>query len=61
MPLLTLIITLAVIGAVLWLITTYIPMEPTIRKVLVAVVVIAVVLWLLKAFGLLSSLNAVTV
>lgn len=61
MPLIELIVVLAVVGVILWLATTYIPMDPTIRKILVAVVVIAVVLWLLRAFGLLSSLSAVTV
>ena len=61
MPLISLIIVLAVVGVLLWLVTTYIPMDPTIRKILVAVVVIAVVLWLLKVFGLLSGLGAITV
>lgn len=61
MPLIELIIILAVVGVILWLVTTYIPMDPTIRKILVAVVVIATVLWLLKAFGLLSSISSVTV
>lgn len=61
MPIIELIIILAVVGVILWLVTTYIPMDPTIRKILVAVVVIAVVLWLLKAFGLLDSISSVTV
>lgn len=60
MTLINLIIVLAVVGVLLWLVTTYIPMDPTIRKIMVAVVVIAVVLWLLKAFGLLSG-TAITV
>ena len=61
MPLIELVVILAIVGVILWLVTTYIPMDPTIRKILVAVVVIAVVLWLLKALGILGSLNAVTV
>lgn len=61
MPILELIIILAVVGVILWLATTYVPMDPAIRKILVAVVVIAVVLWLLKVFGLLSSISTVTV
>ena len=47
-------ITLIVIGVLLWLAQTYIPMDPTIRKILIAVVVIMTVLWLLRAFGLLN-------
>lgn len=61
MPLVTLIVVLVVIGVLLWLVNTYIPMDPTMKKIVNIVVVIAVVLWLLKAFGLLAGLSAVTV
>ena len=61
MPLVTLIVVLIVIGVLLWLVNTYIPMDPTMKKIVNIVVVIAVVLWLLKVFGLLSGLGAVTV
>jgi len=56
MPLLQVVIILVVVGVLLWLVNSYIPMQATIKKILNAVVVIAVVLWLLKAFGLLDSL-----
>jgi 1-acyl-sn-glycerol-3-phosphate acyltransferase len=56
MPLLQVVISLVVIGVLLWLVNSYIPMQATIKKILNAVVVIAVILWLLKAFGLLDSL-----
>ena len=59
MTLVHLVVILLVIGVLLWLVTTYVPIEPTIKRILVAVVVIAVVLWLLQAFGVLGSLNAV--
>lgn len=52
MPLIQLIIIIAVVGVLLWLVTTYIPMEANIKRILVAVVVIALVLWLLNVFGL---------
>ena len=57
MPLLQVVIILIVIGVLLWLINTYIPMQATIKKILNAVVVIAVVLWLLNVFGLFQSLS----
>lgn len=57
MPLLTLILVLVAIGVILWLVNTYIPMDPTIRKIINVVVVIAVVLWLLSAFGVLGELS----
>jgi len=50
------ILVLVVVGVLLWLINTYIPMQGTIKGILNAVVVIAVVLWLLQVFGLLSGL-----
>jgi hypothetical protein len=59
MPLLSIIIALIVTGVLLWLVNTYIPMDRKIKNILNIVVVIAIVLWLLRAFGLLSSLKAV--
>lgn len=57
MPILTIIIVLIVVGVLLWLINTYIPMQRSIKSILNAVVVIVVVIWLLKVFGLLSGLQ----
>jgi hypothetical protein len=53
MDLIQLVVLLIVIGVLLWLVNSYIPMDATIKQILNAVVVIAVVLWLLTAFGLL--------
>jgi hypothetical protein len=61
MSLVSLILVLIVVGVVLWLINTYIPMDSKIKSILNAVVVIAVVLWLLKVFGLLDSLTNIHV
>ena len=64
MPLLNVVLTLIVVGVVLWLINTYIPMQATIKKILNVVVVIVVILWLLYGFGVLSdsgSINMPTV
>jgi len=55
MPLLNVVLTLIVVGVLLWLINTYIPMQSTIKKILNVVVVIVVVLWLLYGFGVISS------
>jgi hypothetical protein len=57
MPILTVIIVLIVAGIILYLVNNYIPMQKTIKSILNIVVVIAVVLWLLKVFGVLSSLQ----
>jgi hypothetical protein len=59
MPLITVLIVLVVVGVLLWLVNSYIPMDGKIKKVLNIVVIIAVVLWLLKVFGLLASLGSI--
>ena len=61
MPLLTIVIVIAVAGVILWLVNSYIPMQRTIKNILNAVVVIILVIWLLKVFGILSSLQNVTI
>ena len=61
MPILTIIIVIMVVGVILWLINSYIPMQSTIKSILNAVVVIILVIWLLKVFGVLGSLQNLTV
>lgn len=61
MSLLTVIIVLVVVGVLLWLVNTYIPMDGKIKSILNVVVVIAVVIWLLQAFGLLDSLGSIRI
>jgi len=61
MPLITLIITLVVVGLILWLVNNYIPMDGKIKRILNVVVVIAVILWLLSVFGLIPSLTGMRV
>jgi hypothetical protein len=57
MSLLTVLLVLVVVGVILWLVNNYIPMQRTIKNILNAVVVIIVVVWLLKVFGVLSSIQ----
>lgn len=61
MPLISVIITLIIVGIILWLINTYLPMDGKIKSILNGVVVIAVVLWLLQAFGVISALSSIRV
>jgi hypothetical protein len=61
MPLLTILIVLLVVGVLLWLVNTYLPMDRKIKNILNAVVVIVLVIWLLKVFGLLDSLKSLHV
>jgi hypothetical protein len=57
MPIINLLVVLIVVGVLLWLVNSYIPMAGSIKRILNIVVVIAVVLWLLRAFGILNSLS----
>lgn len=61
MPLLQILVVLVVVGVLLWLVNSFIPMQGTIRSILNAVVVIAVVLWLLNIFGLFHSFSHIHV
>lgn len=61
MPLIHLIITLIVVGVILWLINSYIPMQATIKKILNVVVVIVVILWLLSVFGVIGPLSGLRI
>ena len=61
MPLLQVLLTLVVVGVLLWLVNSFVPMQGTIKSILNAIVVIAVVVWLLNAFGLIHNLSKIRV
>ena len=50
MPLISVVILLIIVGVLLWLANTYIPMDPKIKTIMNVVVVIVVVLWVLSLF-----------
>lgn len=57
MDLVTVVITLIVVGVLLYAINRYIPMDSKIKQILNIVVVIVVVIWLLQGFGVIGSLR----
>ena len=61
MPLIQVLIVLIVVGVLLWLINTFVPMAGSIKSILNAVVVICVVVWLLNVFGLMGSIYHIRV
>ena len=61
MPLINLVIVLVVVGVLLWVINSYIPMQANIKKILNVVVVIAVIIWLLNAFGIIGNISAIRI
>jgi hypothetical protein len=56
MPLISVILYLIIVGVLLWMVNTFIPMAASIKTILNAVVVIAVCLWVLNVFGITASL-----
>jgi hypothetical protein len=61
MSLISLVITLIVVGVLLWLVNTYIPMDGKIKKILNVVVVVVVILWLLSVFGVIGHAGNIQV
>jgi hypothetical protein len=57
MPLVQVLIALVVVGVLLWLVNSFIPMAGSIKSILNAVVVIVVVVWLLNTFGLMHYIT----
>ncbi len=60
MPLLSLVLTLAVIGLIIWLVTTYVPMPAPVKTVIIAIVVIVLCIWLLQNFTGIGNLTIPT-
>ncbi len=61
MPLIHVLLVLVVVGILLWLINSYIPMAGSIKMILNLVVIIVVVLWLLSVFGLRGEISNIRV
>jgi len=61
MSLVYLVVTLIIVGVLLWLVNNFIPMDGRIKSILNAVVVICVVIWLLFAFGILDRVGDIRV
>ena len=61
MPLVQVVVVLVVVGILLWLVNSYIPMAGSIKMILNVVVIIVVVLWVLNVFGLMGQLSNIRV
>lgn len=61
MSLIGLVLTLVVVGVLLWLLNNYVPMDGKIKTIINVVVVIVVVIWVLQVFGLVGSLRNVSI
>jgi len=57
MPLIQIVITLIVVGVLMWLVNRFIPMQSTIKGILNGLVTILVVIWLVNVFGLMHYIT----
>ena len=56
MTLVNIVIILVVVGLVMWLINTYIPMAGAIKSLLNIVVFVVLLIWILQVFGLIGAI-----
>jgi len=56
MDLISIIVVLVVVGVILWLVQTYIPMPAPIKTIITVVVVLFLCVWLLRLFGIGTNL-----
>ena len=61
MSLVSVVVILIVVGILLWLVNTYIPIDGKILKIINILVVVVIVLWILSLFFNLGSLNTIRV
>jgi uncharacterized membrane protein len=61
MPLINVVLVLIVVGVLLWLANTYIPMDGKIKNIMNVVVVVAVVIWCLSLFLPMGNMSAIKV
>ena len=61
MSLIGLVLTLVVVGVLLWLLNNYVPMDGKIKSIINVLVVIVVVIWVLQSLGLLGSLQNIRI
>ncbi len=52
MDLINVLIVLVIVGVILWLVQTYIPMPAPIKTIITVVVVLFLCIWLLQLFGI---------
>ncbi len=54
MDIVQILVLLVIVGVILWLVNTYIPMAAPIKTIINIVVILLVCVWLLRIFGILG-------
>jgi hypothetical protein len=58
MPLINVIIVLVIVGVLLYIVETLLPIDATIKRIIHIVIILAVCIWLLQAFGIIGPLGS---
>ena len=58
MPLINVIIVLVIVGVLLYVVETLLPLDVTIRRIIHIIVILAVCIWLLQVFGIIGPLGS---
>jgi predicted membrane protein len=61
MSLIGIVLTLVVVGVLLWLLNNYVPMDGKIKSIINVLVVVVVVVWVLQGVGVLGSLQNIRI
>ncbi len=56
MTLVNIVVILVVVGLVMWLINSYIPMAAAIKSLLNIIVFVVLLIWILQTFGLIGAI-----
>jgi hypothetical protein len=59
MPLVDIVLIIVLVGLVMWLINTYIPMAAGIKSILNIVIFVVVLIWVLRIFGVVTDIPGV--
>ena len=57
MPILQVFLVLIAVGVILWAVTSFIPMNETVKRIIVGLAILLLILWLLSLFGVFDSLS----
>jgi hypothetical protein len=58
MPLINVIIVLVIVGVLLYLVESLLPIDATIKRIIHIIVILAVCIWLLQAFRIIGPLGS---
>ena len=58
MPLINVLIVLVVVGVLLYVVETLLPIDATIKRIIHIIIILAVCIWLLQVFGIIGSLRS---